>query len=65
MPVLLRLRQGTHGYVVFFEPAGNSIGVAPLILGIAVDTGNFDGAELFFYVLLYEPLFVLIKRFGS
>ena len=64
MSVLLSLSQTAHADIVLFEPTGNSIGITPLIFRLPVNSGYFHSAQLFFHVLLYEPIFVLIKSFS-
>ena len=65
MAVLLSFSKSAHRNVMLFEPTGNSIGVAPLIFGIAVDSSDLNGAKLFLNILLYEPVSILIQLFGS
>ena len=65
MAVLLGFSQRAHRYVVLLEPAGDGIGVAPLIFSVTVDAGNLNGAKLLLNILLYEPVSILIKLFGS
>jgi len=50
---------------VLLEPAGNRIGVAPFVFGIAVDSSYLNGAKLLLNILLYEPVSILIQLFGS
>ncbi len=63
--VLLRFSQSAHRNIVLLEPARDGIGVAPFIFGIAVDASNLNGAKLLLNILLYEPVSILIKLFGS
>lgn len=65
MAVLLSFRKRAHRDIVLLKPAGDSIGVAPLIFRVAVDAGNLNGAKLLLNILLYEPVSILIKLFGS
>ena len=65
MAVLLSFSQRAHGDIVLLEPTRDSIGVAPLIFRVPVDAGNLNGAKLLLNILLYEPVSILIKLFGS
>ena len=65
MAVLLGFSQRAHRYIVLLEPAGDGIGIAPLIFRVTVDAGNLNGAKLLLNILLYEPVSILIKLFGS
>lgn len=65
MPVLLSLGKRAHGDIVLFEPATDSVWIAPLGLGLSIDASDFDCAQLFFDVLLSKPIFVLIESLGS
>lgn len=50
---------------MLLEPAGDGVGITPLIFFFAVDAGNFDCTELFLHVLLSQPFLVLIERLSS
>lgn len=65
MAVLLSFSQRAHWNIVLLEPAGDSIGIAPFIFRVTVDAGNLNGAKLLLNILLYEPVSILIKLFGS
>ena len=65
MTILLRFSQRAHGDVVFFEPAGDSVGITPFVLFVAISPGNFNRAQLLFDVFLRQPFLILIKSFSS
>jgi hypothetical protein len=65
VPVLLGFSQGAHLNIMLFEPAGDGIGITPLIFFLTVDARNFDSTELFLHILLSQPVFILIERLCS
>ena len=65
MTILLRFGQSTHRNTVFFQPSRDRVGIAPFILFFSICPSNFDRAQFFLDILLDEPVFVLIKSFGS